>query len=40
MSAVEAQMVSGEDVLNADDDIEVFETAEVKPVKPWGGKLR
>jgi hypothetical protein len=40
VSAVEAQMVSGEDVLNADDDIEVFETAEVKPVKPWGGKLR
>ena len=39
-SELEMRMIPSEDALSVDADVEVFETAAVKPVKPWGGKLR
>ena len=36
-SELEMRMIPSEDALSVDADIEVFETAAVKPVKPWDG---
>ena len=36
-SELEARMISSDNALSVDADIEVFETAAVKPVKPWDG---
>ena len=38
-SELEARMISSDNALSVDADIEVFETAAVKPVKPWDGKI-
>ncbi len=36
-SELETRMISSDNALSVDADIEVFETAAVKPVKPWDG---